>query len=296
MVLVYGAAGQLGQEICRRLREKGIRVRTILSHDPSPNSSEVLKRLDVDVVVADLSQPAAVASACRGQQAVICADPAMTPSRNGPPLEAAGARCLVEFASAMGVKNFVFVTVPEHFATPCALVNTRHECYVRLEAHSMDYLVLETGFFMESWLTPEMGFDYKDGKAIVYGEGTQQVPWVSCDDVAELAVRALDAKHRRAHRLRVAAQGHMSPFELIRLFEDLRGGQIEVTRIPEAELRAEHKRTSDPGDKVRVAMKVEYAHGLPMRVDADEIPFTLVTVRDYARRITGQGATTRRTA
>jgi uncharacterized protein YbjT (DUF2867 family) len=296
MVLVYGAAGQLGQGICRRLREKGIRVRTILSRDPSPDSSEALKRLDVEVVVAGLSEPASVASALRGQQAVICADPVMTPSRNGPPLEAAGARCLVEFASAMGVKSFVFVTVPEHFATPCALVNTRHECYVRLEAHSMDYAVLETGFFMESWLSPELGFDFKEGKATVYGEGTQQVPWVSCDDVAELAVRALDGDHRRAHRLRVAAQGHMSPFELIRVFEDLRGGPIEVTRIPEAELRAEHKRTVDPADRVRAAMKVEYARGLPIRADSDQIPFTLVTVRDYARRVTGQGATSRLTA
>jgi nucleoside-diphosphate-sugar epimerase len=187
----------------------------------------------------------------------------------------------------MCVHRFVYVTVPEQFSTPCALVNARAEACARLESHRMDYAILETGFFMESWLSPELGFDCAQGKATVFGEGTQPVAWVSCDDVAELAVRSLSVDHRTKHRIRVAAGDNMSPIDLIRVFEDFRGGQIEVTRVPETELRAEHKRAANPADRIRAAMKLEYARGLRMRADSDHIPIALASVRDFARRVTG---------
>lgn len=284
MVLVYGAAGLLGQEICRRLREEGKRVRALLTRATSPATVEALKRLGVEVVMANMSDCAAVAAASTGEEAVICADPAMMPWRNGPPLDAAGVRCLIELANVLGVGKFVFVTVPEQFSTPCALVSARDEACARLEAHSMDYVILETGLFMETWLSPDLGFDYEAGKATVFGEGTQKLAWVSCGDVAELAVRSLDSSHRKNHRIRAAAPDHMSPFDLIRVFEDLRGRQIEATRIPESDLRAAHKATTDPGERVLAAFKIEYARGLSLRANHQEIPIPLSSVRDYAAR------------
>jgi nucleoside-diphosphate-sugar epimerase len=287
MVLVYGAAGLLGHEICHRLRNEGKRVRALLPRSTSQASLEALKRLDVEMFMADLNELPAVAAACSGEQAVICADPAMMPCRNGPPLEASGVRCLIEFASRLCVHKFVFVTVPEQFSTPCALVSAHAEGRARLESHRMDYVILETGFFMETWLSPELEFDYREGKAVVYGEGTQPVAWVSYDDVAELAVRSLSMDHRRKHRIRVATPEQMSPFDLIRVFEEMQGGHIEAARIAESDLRAQHKRAADPADRVHAAMKVEYARGTTLRADYDEIPIALASVRDYARRVTG---------
>jgi uncharacterized protein YbjT (DUF2867 family) len=244
----------------------------------------VLKRLGVEILFAEMCEYAGVAAACTGEESVICADPAIMPSRNGPPLDSSGVRCLVELANALGVGRFVFVTVPEQFATPCALVNARDEGCDRLEAHNMDYVILETGFFLQTWLSPELEFDCKLGKATVFGEGTQPLAWVSCDDVAELAVRALDVDHRKNRRIRVAAPENVSPFDLIRLFEEMRGEKFQVTRVPEAELRAAHQSAKDPGERVLAAMKVEYARGLPLQTTRNETPIALSSARDYAAR------------
>ena len=86
MVLVYGAAGLLGQAICRRLRQEGKRVRALFALPASAASLESLKPLGVETFFADLSECAAVAAACKGADAVICADSAMMPSRSEPPL------------------------------------------------------------------------------------------------------------------------------------------------------------------------------------------------------------------
>jgi uncharacterized protein YbjT (DUF2867 family) len=284
MVLVYGAAGLLGQVICRRLRQEGKRVRALFAGRASAASLEPLNQLGVETFFADLRECAAVAAACNGVDAVICADSAMMPCRNEPPLDAARIRCLVEFASAVGVGRFVFITVPDRFATPCALVSARDEGRARLEAHSMDYVLLQPGLFMETWLTPEFGFDYKAGKATVFGEGTQPVAWVSCEDVADLAVRSLQIDHRSDHRFHVAAPENLSPFDLIRVFEDIRGERMEVTRIAEPELRAEHRAAADPGDRVIAAMKLQYAYGLPLRANHHDIPVMPSSVRDFAWR------------
>lgn len=287
MVLVYGASTLLGQQICRRLRERHMPVRALVCRRTSPSNTAALKRLDVELITADLNESPAVAAACSGAQAVICADPAVLPCRDEPPLDASGAHSLIELASALGVARFVLVTVPEHFVTPCALVTARREAFARLEAHGMDYVVLEAGFFMETWLSPEMGFNYSEGTAVVYGGGIQKVPWVSRNDVAEVAARSVDVDHRRKHRVRVAALEHMSPFDVIQHFEELRGEPIEVTRISESELRAEHERARDPVERVRAAMKVEFARGLALRGDYTDIPVVLSSVRDYAQRVVG---------
>jgi len=284
MVLVYGAAGLLGQMICRRLRQEGKRVRALFARPASAASLESLNQLGVEVFFADLRECAAVAAACNGVDSVICADSAMMPCRNEPPLDSARVRCLVEFASALGVERFVFVTVPDRFAAPCALMSARDEGRARLEAHSMDYVLIQTGLFMDTWLTPEFGFDVKAGKATVFGDGTQPIAWVSCEDVADFAVRSLHVDHRSDHRFHVAAPENLSPFDLIRVFEDIRGDRMEVTRIPEPELRAEHRAAADPGDRVIAAMKLQYAYGLPLRANHHDMPVKLSSVRDFASR------------
>lgn len=287
MVLVYGAAGLLGEGICRRLRQEGKRIRSLLPRGTPAASLGALRRLNVELFVADPSDLPTVAAACSGTESIICADPAMLPSRSVPPLEAGGVRCLVELASALHVREFLFITVPERFETPCALVSARQECSARLNAHHMNHVVFDTGFFMETWLSPDLGFDFEAGTATVYGEGQRRIPWVSCEDVAELAVRSIGADHRRKRHIHVASRDSVSQLEVIRLFEEMRGRPFTVTHISEADLRAEHKRATDATDRVHAAMKVELAHSLPMRADEEDIPIPLLSVRDYAERAMG---------
>jgi len=77
LVLVTGATGRIGANLCRALLARGYRVRAIVL--PDDQSRAKLDGLDLDVVTADLRDPAPVADACAGADA-IC-HPAALPGR-----------------------------------------------------------------------------------------------------------------------------------------------------------------------------------------------------------------------
>jgi nucleoside-diphosphate-sugar epimerase len=51
---------------------------------------------------------------------------------------------------------------------------------------------------MEVWLSPALGFDYRNAAARIYGPGTNPISWVSFRDVAEICAVAL--RHPAAER------------------------------------------------------------------------------------------------
>jgi nucleoside-diphosphate-sugar epimerase len=68
LVLVTGATGRIGANLCRALLGRGYRVRTIVL--PDDPSRAKLDGLDLEVVTADLRDPAPVAAACAGADAI----------------------------------------------------------------------------------------------------------------------------------------------------------------------------------------------------------------------------------
>ena len=85
MILVAGATGLAGEEICRRLRADGYAVRALVRSSSDPVKVEQLRRWGVMPAIGDLHEPASLQLACRGAEAVITtvSAPFSTSSRVG---------------------------------------------------------------------------------------------------------------------------------------------------------------------------------------------------------------------
>ena len=71
MILVAGATGLLGAEICLRLPGRGLQVRALARPTANPARLEQLRAAGVELVWGDLKDPASLRDACRGADAVI---------------------------------------------------------------------------------------------------------------------------------------------------------------------------------------------------------------------------------
>lgn len=86
MFVIFGASGKVGGVTARALRKAGRPVRAVVRH---ARQGEVLAKLGCDIAIADLTDPASIASAIKGATAVqmLCpvpvrdADPASTMER-----------------------------------------------------------------------------------------------------------------------------------------------------------------------------------------------------------------------
>jgi uncharacterized protein YbjT (DUF2867 family) len=71
MIVVVGATGVLGTEICRRLAAAGNSFRTMVRHISDPAKKDVLKNLGGELVEADLKERPSLDRACNGATTVI---------------------------------------------------------------------------------------------------------------------------------------------------------------------------------------------------------------------------------
>jgi uncharacterized protein YbjT (DUF2867 family) len=277
-------------EICRRLRDRNMPVRALVRQSVNSGRADALRQMGVDLFVGDLTDMMSVAAACQDIGAVINAASSVFSAGNDNSLQAVerdGALTLVEFARVLGVRRFVYITLPRTLRTHCPLLRARGEVEDRISHGRMSYTILCANYFMESWLDPALGFDYVNGRVAMYGDGRQPIAWVSCADVAELAVRALDSEAARNRFLDAGGPENLSPRDVVRIFEEVCDRPFDVEQVPESALDAEYKAAPTPLARSIAALKLEYAHGCAM--DSSDtlrrIPIQLTSVRDYANRV-----------
>jgi uncharacterized protein YbjT (DUF2867 family) len=71
MILVAGATGLVGSEVCQRLIRRGERVRALVRATSSEEKVEALRLSGVELFVGDLKDPQSIIAACRDVNAVI---------------------------------------------------------------------------------------------------------------------------------------------------------------------------------------------------------------------------------
>ncbi len=116
-ILVTGGAGFLGINLCRHLLAHGYRVRSM---DIAP--FEYPERLSIEVMQADIRDPAAVERALSGVSAVVHGAAALPQAqpREIRSTNVDGTRCLLEAARMQAVPRFIFISstavygIPEH--------------------------------------------------------------------------------------------------------------------------------------------------------------------------------------
>lgn len=293
MILIAGATGFLGGEICRRLAASGESVRGLVRATSDHGVVERLRALGAQTVVGDVRDRHSLDVACRGARTVVSTITTTRSRQPGDSIEAtdeAGQLNLVDAARASGVEHFVYVSYSANLDDSGPLTHAKRAVEQRIRESGMSHTILRPSYFMEVWLSPHLGFDFNNRKATVYGAGKQRISFISLGDVAEFAVRAVRSRDAVSSTIELGGPNAVSPLEAVRIFEDLGGAPFEVQHVDETALQAQFDGATDSLQKSFAGLMLDYAHGdeIPMEHTLRSMPVQLTSVRDYARNVLGR--------
>jgi uncharacterized protein YbjT (DUF2867 family) len=289
MILVVGATGLVGSDICRRLAARGDLVRALVRPTSDPARVQALHDAGVETVVGDLRDRASLAAACRDVSAVIETAAAMPFSfvagvNDIATTDIAGVESLFEAAETAGVTHMVYLSFSRHIDLDFPLRNAKRRIEARLRESRLTYTILRPSYFMEVWLSPAVGFDAANATAVVYGDGTRPVSWVSSGDVAELAARCLRNPAARDATIEMGGPEALAPLDVVRVFEEVAGRPFSVTHVPAEALAAQERAaTDDMGRSFAGLMRcLALGDAIPMAEAVRTFGLELTPVRSYA--------------
>ncbi len=293
MILVVGATGLVGNEICHRLRRLGEPVRALVRATSSKDKIEMLQSSGAELCIGDLKDSESIAAACRNVDAVISTASSTLSRQPGDSIQSVdteGQLKLVSAAKDANVNRFVFVSFRRTPGISFPLANAKEQ--VENAIKSLNYTVIQASWFMEVWLSPALGFDYANAAARIYGPGTSPISWVSYLDVAEIC--AIAVRHPEASRKTIEFGGPeaLSPLEVVARFERIGGKPFQLEHVSEQTLLAQYEGATDPLQKSFAALMLGYLHGdaMDMTQVVDNFGIKPSSIDDYAHSALGRTA------
>jgi len=232
-VLVVGATGVLGTEICRRLKAKGHDVRGLVRAGSSKGKE--LQALGVKIVEGDLRNPATLPAATQGVQAVISTATAVVAGGSDNSLRQVdrdGHLALIDAAKKAGVGHFIQISLSPSYPGSAPLVAYKREVSDAIKASGMTYTILQPSYFMEVWFSNALGWDLDKGKAQIFGKGEAKSSWISLHDVADYTVFALEDPRARNREIPLGGPKPLSALEVVEIFEKAKGQPFKRTHLP----------------------------------------------------------------
>ena len=286
-VLVAGATGYLGSEICRQLRAKNINVKGLIRVSSDQNKVAQLKESGVETVEGDLKNKDSLKNALQGVSAVISTVSSTLSRQEGDSIQTVddeGQKNLIDAAISAGVSQLVYVsfcTMPGE----CPLQTAKRKVEKHLTESGLNYTILQPTYFMEVWLSPVLGFDYPNGKATIYGEGKNKISWIALKDVASFAVASLDNPAAKNKSIQLGGPEALSPLEVVNIFETKQGKKFEIQFLTEEAMQAQKDGAEDPLSESFAALMIGVAKGstIEMKKTVEIFPIQLTSVLDYAR-------------
>jgi uncharacterized protein YbjT (DUF2867 family) len=289
VILVVGATGMLGGEICRRLKKGGAEVRALVR--PGSPKEAALASAGVAIAQGDLKDAPSLASACRGVEGVISTATAVVSRREGDSLETVdlkGQLALVAAARAAGVGRFVFVSVSPNLSPAAPLMRAKRTVERAVRESGMKWTILQPSDFMEVWLGKRRGWDLQAGTAAIIGNGSAPVSWISLQDVAQYACATYGDPKAHDRDVPLGGPEALSPLEVVKAFEEVCGRRFQVQHSSGLKpwLMSLLLRRKDPLKASMMALAAHTARGDVIdRSTQSAFPVQQVSVRDYARRI-----------
>jgi uncharacterized protein YbjT (DUF2867 family) len=293
MNLVVGATGMLGSAICRQLREHNLPVRALVRRG-SPREAE-LAALGVEIAHGDLRVASTLDAACRGVSCVFSTATAMGSKDKSLTLRLVdrdGQLAVVAAAKAQGVGRFVFISASPFLRPSAPLIRYKRGVERAVRESGMQWTILQPTVFMEVWLGPAIGWDHTAGKAMIFGDGNGALSWVSVPDVAALAVRSLSDKRLENVNVPVGGPEQLTPNEVVRIFEETSGRRYAARRVPRLMLATLGPVVSLFDEQAGSGMLLGAQGAKGEKLDTSlmqSLGLPLVSVRDYARQVTGNG-------
>ena len=233
-ILVVGATGLLGSEICRLLRASERPVRGLVR--PGSPREEFLRRHGVEIVQGDLRDVPSLGRACRGASTVVSTATAIRPRLPGDSIRTVdrlGQRALVDAARRSGVRRFIFTSVSPNLPPTTPFVRYKREIETAVRGSGMAWVIVQPSSFFETSFRPQAGFDVAAGKAAILGSGELPVSWISVRDVARAmaGVATQLAEVSRAY-LPLGGPEAASMTEVVQAFERDTGRRFRVFHTP----------------------------------------------------------------
>ncbi len=229
MVLVVGATGLVGMDVCERLRKRGETVRALVRATSAQEKRARLQQIGAQLAEGDLKSPEMLKRACAGVTSVVSTASATLSRQKGDTIESVdhlGQLALVDAAESAGVQRFVYISFRNNPELQPPLRLAKSAVEARLRQGGMDHTILQASYFMEVWLSPALGFDYAAKQATVFGDGSNKLSWVSSGDIAQAVIACLDEPRTRRQTIEIGGPEALSPLEVIRLFEAAGWGEF----------------------------------------------------------------------
>jgi uncharacterized protein YbjT (DUF2867 family) len=292
MNLVVGSTGVLGTEVCRSLRQSGQPVRALVRSTSDLAKVNALRAFGVEIVFGDLRDRASLRAACTGVQCVISTASALSSFSpdNTFLLTDLGTNDLIDAAVGSGIEQFIFVSFSSTLDPDADLKVAKRAVEDHLIKSGINYTILRPTCFMESWLSPALGFDFANGRAQIIGDGDAFISYISLADVAQFVAASIGNPEARNLTVDLGGPDVVSPLEVVRIAENLTGRIFTVTHIPAEALYAQHAASSNPLEKTFAALMIETTKGniVPMQDVLRKFPgITLKSVEEYVQEMVG---------
>ena len=288
MILVVGATGMVGGEICRLLAQNKQPFRALVRSSSDPAKVQNLRALGAEIVTGNVRERTTLRAACQNVQTVVCTLSSMPfayqPGTNDiQKVDLEGAQALVDAAKGAGVKHFIYTSFSKNIDLDFPLRNAKRAVERHLQDSGMDYTILRPGYFMEVWLSPAVGFDAAGGKAQVYGTGEQTISWISLKDVARFAVECITNSAACDTVLELGGPEALSPHQVIERYEKMEKKAFEVSHVPVNALREQAAGADDAMQRSFIGLMTCYANGDPidMKDTLKKFPMELTSVAEY---------------
>src|SRR5215471_9478119 len=290
-VLVVGAPGVLGMEVCRQLATTRKRVKGLVRTSSQKEKVDALHQLGGETITGDMKDPQSLCQAFQNVDVIISTATSTISHQQGDSIETvdlAGQLNVAEAASASGVQRVVLISFPPYppMTPEFPLQSAKRAVEDRVKSKNFTYTILQPTYFMEIWLGPALGFDYVRAKAVIYGEGKNKISWIAIRDVARFAVASLDNPAARNAVIQLGGPDDLSVLDAVEIFEQEGGQTFELQNVSDEALRAQMAAAPDSLGKTFSGLMIglNEVGTIDMKETLRNFPIQLTSVREYARQ------------
>lgn len=236
-VLAAGGTGRLGTLVVAALAARGVDVR-VMTRDPQRTAH--LAQEGVEVVLADVRDPASLARAVAGVDVVVSAVHGFTGPRGSTPasVDRDGNVHLIEAARAVGADMVLMSVVGAAPDSSLELFRMKHAAETALAASGVPATIVRATAFLELWIELLHRTAGRSNRPLVFGRGQNPINFVSVRDVAALVERVVTDPTSRGHTLSIGGPDNLTLDQLARMVAADRGEATTVRHVPRAALRA----------------------------------------------------------
>lgn len=292
MILVVGATGMVGGEICRLLILDGQPVHALVRASSDAHKVQHLHDIGIPTIEGDVRDKFSLAHALEYVTEVIATVSAMPFSyvageNDIDNVDCHGMMNLIDTAKEAHARKFIYTSFSGNLDIECPLRNAKRTVERHLQESGLHYTILRPSCFMEVWLSPAVGFDAEHGQVQIYGSGENPISYISYKDVARFAVESLHNPAATDKIIELGGPDALSQLDAVKIFENALGRKIKIKHVTKQTLEQQRDAAADPMQESFSSLMLCVANGDPIDMTdiRNNFPIQLTSVKAYAQQL-----------